>query len=767
MQRRRLFHTSVIYTLALGSIASGARAQTAPSLCPSSSYQAPSATTPAAPPAAAAQKKTAANTSTPKKLSVDSGKIDITSDHATIGLDGNATLQGNVSIRQGDRHITANEAHFNSKTNDVKTDSGGVEYEDPLMRVTGEGGSYSPAAGADFRAAQFELLQRAARGSADKLRLTPQGVLDLEGVTYTTCPAAAPAWRMKASRITLDTRDKLGTGRSARVEFEGVPLVYLPWVSFPLGNERKSGFLFPSLGVSSRSGFILQVPYYWNIAPNLDFTFEPMEYTRRGTDLGGDFRYLTENQHGELSWNYLPDDDVYRKSRSRVKLTHVTELPDDFRFTIDAQNVSDTSYFEDFAQAPEGTSTAFVERRALLTYRDEHWRIDGEAQNFQTIDNTLDLADRPYTRVPRLAVDSDFGLGPGGRLHYGFSSEVVNFQRSVGVTGWRMDLLPEISYRLDGAGYFVRPSLAWRATQYELSDGAPGQDRSPARTLPIASFDTGLFFERDAGSHDQRRLTLEPRVMYLYVPYRQQDGLPLFDTALPDLDPVQLFRSNRYVGADRVGDANQVSVAVTSRLLDAHDGRQFLAATLGETYYFADPHVVLPDEEVRTDRRSDIVAQVSLSAFQDWSADVALQWDPQTSRSERSHFNIQYKPGPERVINVGYSYERGLIEQAEVSGAWPVARNWNVFARGVYSIEAHQALERFAGFEYRACCWRLRLGARRFVSRRPLTADTEATGPEDTALWLQLELNGLAGVGSATDTFLTEAIRGYSPAETK
>ncbi len=712
-----------------------------------------------------------------RKPGIKDGAIDMHSDHATFDVNGNGTLKGNVSVSQGDRHLHAEELQYNAKTNGFKTDSS-LEYEDPVVKITGNGGAYSPSEGADFRSATFDLQQRAARGSADAMKLTPQGVIDLKGVRFTTCPKEEEAWQIKAKSVTLDTGSRIGEARSATVRFQGVPILYLPWLSFPLSNERKSGFLYPTIGNNSRSGASISIPYYWNIAPNADMTFEPIEYSRRGPDLGGELRYMNASDHGELTWNFLPHDSVFDAGRSRVKLTNVMELPGDFRFSINAENVSDTRYFEDFAQGPEGTSTAFIPQQAALTYRDEHWKVDGGIQHYRTTDYTLLPVDRPYARLPSLAASGDFAWGPAEHLRYGFQSEVVNFHRSVEafeatapgslenvclrvpdpcVNGWRVDVMPGASLNFDAPGYFIRPGVAWRATQYELDNTQPGEDRSPTRTLPIASVDTGLVFEREAGSHDQRRITLEPRVLYLYVPYRHQDRLPLFDTGLPDLDPVELFRDNRYVGADRIGDANQVSVGVTSRLLDSRDGRQFLTATVGQIYYFNDPRVLLPNERPRADNRSDFVAQLALTAFQDWSADIGLQWNPQAAQTERSEVNIQYKPSGQAVINVGYRYQRDVLEQAEVSSSWPVSDAWNLFVRGIYSIQDHKPLERFAGFEYRACCWRVRLGGRSFVSSR--------SGSSDTGVYLQLELTGLASVGSESDSFLTTAIRGYVPAD--
>ncbi len=764
---------SWIAIVVLGSMMPAARAAGPP--CPS---QNPA---PAAPGGAAAQAVTIpAPGSKLTAATPASAPLDITSDGGVIDLgNGRMTLMGNVVVRQGDRTLRAEQVQVDRANQSVRSE-GRIEYDDPLVHVTGASGSYSAASGGSFQSAQFELHQRSVRGSARRLELTPRGAVRLEGVTFTTCPVQINSWQLKARSIVLDTHAELGTAHDAAVDFQGVPLMYLPWASFPLSSERKSGFLFPSIGNTTTSGAQLAVPYYWNIAPNADFTFQPVEYSKRGPDLGGDLRFLTPDQHGELQWNYLPDDRVFGASRSRVQLNDTVQLPAGFRLTVDAQNVSDPQYFQDFSQTPEGTSTAFLNRSADLSYRDPNWIVDAEAQQYQTIDDvTLPVTERPYARVPRLVVDSDYVYA--GLLHYGFDSEVVDFEHpagSVGPDGWRTDFMPQLSLDLTGAGYFLRPAFAWRVTQYQLEDTAPGEPRSPSRSLPVSSLDSGLVFERETGSRNQRELTLEPRILYLDVPYRNQNDLPVFDTAIPDLNPVELFRDNRYVGADRVSDANQLAVGVTSRLLDAQNGTQYLAATIGQAYYFQAPRVTLPGETPITDKHSDFVAQITLTAFQDWSSDLGVQWDPQNERSERTQLDLQYKPQSDAVINLTYRYERFQVvpefvegvqqpcllagcdqqgfDQVDLSAAWPIRQRWSIFTREVYDLRDKEQLETFAGFEYRACCWRLRLGARRFLST--------FGGTFDTGIWLQLELAGLAGVGSASDTSLTEEIRGYTPA---
>jgi LPS-assembly protein len=738
------------------------------------------------------------------------GVIDLTSDKAIWGLDGNGTLSGHVVVRQGQRVVKSDDAEYQSADNGVEV-QGKVDYEDPLIHVTGIHGHYSATGGATFRDATFELPQRDAHGVAQLVDLTPGGILRLQDVTFSTCPETEETWQIHAGTLTLDNGQHTGVARDATVDFADVPVFYLPWLSFPLDDERKTGFLFPSIGTNSRSGFELSTPWYWNIAPNEDLLLNPTYYTRRGVDLGGDARYMTDDQHGELVWQFLPYDaqaaseGLANHDRSFVHLTQTTELPDDFRLSIDAANASDPLYFQDFSTGPEGSSVAYLQRSAELSYRDENWRLSGQFEEYQTLDaieQLLDPTQRPYARVPQIVADSDFVVGPAGLLHYGFDSEVTNFSRDIGVTGWRMDLRPDATLHFEGPGYFVRPGIAYEVTQYELDNTATGQSRDPSRALPTASLDTGLIFDRAAGTDGRRTLTLEPRLLYVYTPYRDQDQLPLFDTGVPDLNIVELFRTNRFVGLDRIGDANQVTAAVTSRLLQTSTGQQFLSATLGQTYYFQPTKVQIPLEST-TGLRSDIVAEVELTAYKNWSVNLGEEWNPDTSKTDRTIVELQFKPADDAVVNLAYRFQpdtpaelqaqaeavaalysqtyaseiaQGLtptqarlqatvlaqaystpnsLDQVEVSTAWPILRNWNAYGRVVYALDQHQMLERFAGFEYHGCCWGVRILARRALSN--------STGRQDTGIFLQLELNGLASVGSQAGTFLGNAIRGYSP----
>lgn len=680
--------------------------------------------------------------------------VEVSSDSAQIGVDGAALLSGRVELRQGERRLDAEEVRYDRASGQFSV-RGTLTYTDGSITARGDTGRYDAASGASLEDAEFDLPERPARGAAERMQIGTDGRVRLSEVWFSTCPDASPDWRIRARSIELDTRTRNGTGRNAAVEFLGVPILYLPYISFPLGEQRKSGFLVPDAGFSSRSGVELAVPYYFNLAPNYDLLVEPRFYEKRGLDAGATFRYLTRTNRGEIRANLLPGDMVRDTDRHWLRLRHRTELPAGWRLDLDAADVSDAEYFEDFAAGADGTSTAFLQRVARLSYRDEHWRVRGEFQQFQTIDRALQPIDRPYAQVPRIAVRGEGRHDAGLPLSYSLDAEVVNFERDTGVTGWRTDATSRVALDFGSPAYYLRPAAGVRYTRYALDNVASGATTSPSRSLPFAALDAGLLLERPAVDGRVQRITLEPRLLYLWTPYRDQDDLPVFDTRVPDLNFVQLFRGERYVGADRVSDANEVSLGVTSRFYDGASGRQLLAATIGQTLHLEAPRVRLPGEP-RIGSKSDLVAQLAVTRWQNFNVNLGVQWNPQQSRSERRQVRIQYRPQGDRALNLAYRFQDQRLEQTELSGAWPITRRWSAFGRLVYDLQERSTLEQFGGVEYGACCWRLRLVGRRFVSSR--------TGERDSGIYLQLELNGLASVGSSADTFLEEAIRGYSAA---
>jgi LPS-assembly protein len=669
-----------------------------------------------------------------------------------LDADGNVQIDGGVVAHQGEHRLSAEHLSLDKAREHIEV-RGKVEYRNPQLIVRGNTGSFVDGEAA-FEGASFELPLQPARGAASALSLNRTGILRLTDVFYTTCPEGQADWQIKARSVAIDTNRSVGTARDARIEFLGVPILRLPVISFPVGNARKSGLLFPSLGSSTTSGAHLSIPYYFNIAPTQDLTLTPTYYSSRGLDLEGEYRFLTHSSRGEILGNLLPDDRKTGETRTRLQLRSVTALPRGWRLTLDAENVSDARYFEDFSEGADGSSIAFLPRRLQLSYRDDHLDAGLLLRNFQTLDQDLPQLDRPHTEVPRLYARGNWTLAGALPLTYGLDTEAVAFRHSDDVQGWRFDAVPRVGLDYTGAGYFLRPTLTVDTTHYRLQNTLPGSDNSPRRTLPILSLDGGLQFERGNGRRGQRRITLEPRLMYLYVPYRDQTALPVFDTGEPDLNWIELFRSNRYSGIDRISDANQLNAGVTTQLYSSSNGTRFLAMTFGQAFYFRTPRVRLPDEAPHTGNSSDLIAQVELQAFKNWNVSSGLQWDHRDARTEKAEVQLRYQPQARSVVNLGYRYQRDRQEQLDVSAAWPVTDSWRLYGRALYSIRESQSIEHFAGFEYSSCCWNLRAVARDYVSRR--------SGERDRSIYLQLELKGLSNVGLAADAFLERAIRGYS-----
>jgi LPS-assembly protein len=656
-------------------------------------------------------------------------------------------------IRMGDRVVRGTKATLDAQGN-LQFD-GDFSYQDPTILLRGQSGSLEDS-GATASDASFELLQQPGRGEAKMIRQTATGALELDRVSYTSCPKNATDWILRSQRITLDLDRERGVGRNTRVEFKGIPVLYLPWISFPLSSTRQSGLLFPTFGSSTRNGATFSLPWYLNLAPNRDLTLTPTIYTRRGLNLGAEFRLLQLRGQGTLQLDWLPLDRIANASRNHVKLDTSWKLPADWRFSINAERVGDSQYFEDFTQGTQVSSTAFLAQRIELTRRSDAWRLGAVALQFQTLDESLQALDRPYAQLPQLSARGRFDLANNFRAI--LESELVNFSRAAGVEGWRALLTPNLSWQYTKPGYFVRPSLSWNLSQYQLRRVAAGMSAAPTLNVPELIFDAGLNLQRAVGRNQNRQLTLEPRLLYVNIPYRDQTQLPIFDSGLPDPNFVALFRPNRYVGVDRIGDANRLALGVTTRMYESTTGQQYLNATFGESFNFQTPRVSLPNETLDTRQRSSLVANVDLRGYRQFGMRLDMAWNPELSSTEKLQVTLQYLKAGNQLINLGYRFDRNNgVRQLDASGVWPVGQRWEVYGRSVYSLQDRNSIDNFAGLRFRGDCWGLRAVVRRSISSRD--------GQRETGIYLQFELSGLSSVGTGADTFLQQSIQGYSAAK--
>jgi LPS-assembly protein len=599
--------------------------------------------------------------------------------------------------------------------------------------------AFSKTVRADAKAVFFE--------GENKKRLTD--------ASFTTCAADKDDWYIKASEITLNDYTDTGTAKNARIEFKGLPILYTPYISFSFNEQRKSGFLAPTMGTTSRSGFELLTPYYWNIAPNMDATLATRALTKRGIQFQGEFRYMQENFSGINNIEYLPSDLTTNESRYFANLKHKHNFGNGWSAGYSIEKVSDDQYFSELSTRIVTTSRVNLPQQFNVDYVDDTWRFNALAQKFQTL--AVDPRSYPYERLPQMTL---IGNKDYGSVNANLYTQLVAFDTNANdpnngfrQTGTRFTMYPSISLPINKTYGYITPKLGIHHTSYNLNNIASNLE-TQQRTLPIFSVDGGLYFDRDfkIGNRGYSQ-TLEPRLFYVYIPNRKQDNIPVFDTALTDLNFSSLFTENQFVGNDRINNANQISFALTSRFIESSTGAQRLSASIGQRYYFADQKVNIPGLPTRQNNSSDIIAGISGQLKNSWLVDAFWQYNTDDSNSVRSTITGRYNPEPGKTLNLSYSYRQDSIDQTDFSSQWPLGKGFYGIGRVNYSFRENRIVETIAGLEYDAGCWQARS-----VLQRVSTATADA----NYALFFQLQLGGLASIGANPLKVIQRNIPGYT-----
>lgn len=680
----------------------------------------------------------------------EEGQIVVSSDTARIEKLQTYHFEGNVIFRQTDGILTTDHAIYDRVNNKVYAEGAVRMQTGQHVLIGNKADVHVDSDKATINDAEFWLVENHLRGTAQSISIISEDVLDLKKVSFTSCDKGKEDWVLRSSELHLDFAANKGVARHARVEFKQVPFLYLPYMSLPI-KGRKTGFLAPNFGTSNSSGTEISLPYYFNIAPNRDATLTPRYLSKRGVQLAGEVRYLHKKYEGKLEVEYLNDDKAFNElDRTYAAFFHTGNPSRGWRADVQYRYASDDRYFDDFWNNLSASSLTHLERFLDVEYKAKDWRAMGKVQTFQTIDETIAEVDRPYQRLPQLQLVTNPYF-----LNYGWetaaATELVHFFRDDGVTGTRFDLAPEIAWPHHASAGFVDPTVTLRYTHYSLASNDPLYPGQIDRTIPQASLDSGLFFEREIES-DQGQLlqTLEPRLYYLYVPYKDQDDIPIFDTTLPLFSFSELFRDNRFSGVDRIGDANQLSFSLTTRFFN-DSGNELLVATLGQIYYFQDREVVLPGVEPDTRSQSDITGMLSSQWNRKVRAMASFEWDPLSSQVDKGSFEFRYRFSHDKITNLAYRYEVDAIDQVDLSILWPLRQQWKAYLRYYYSFLDDISLEAVGGIEYESCCWAVRLMYRDYIS--DLATDTR-----NDSILFQFELKGLASVGrkvkSAFDTGL-------------
>lgn len=703
---------------------------------------------------------------------------DIEGDRLGGVKDQSVEYQGNVALTRGDQFLGTDKLTYNEDT-ETYVAEGNVRYQDSGMRVVAERAEGNQSKDEHkIEDLRYQLVERRGNGGADSIELSgAKGRLNHS--TYTTCPPGDKRWELRAKRIDVDTDKGMGVARNATLRIGKIPVLYVPWFMFPIDDTRKTGLLYPSISNSDRNGFDYRQPIYLNLAPNYDLTLTPRIMTNRGESLETEFRYLVPRGRGTIAGMYMPKDDLRDRDRGYFVFNGVQSLSRHWQARSNLIWISDPHYFEDFSNSLNGVAIRQSTSRIGVWGRGHYWTSSIYANHYQVADPSLTERNLPFSSKPRANFSWEQPLREW--LVVGFDAEAVNFQKDDAVIndvrfefpgGSRLDLKPYVSVPLEGASWFVRPTAAWRYTTYRLDEEFTEDigDRTPTRSLPILSVDSGLFFDRDFrwgdGSYIQ---TLEPRLFYLYAPYREQNDYPVFDTGALTFSWGQLFRDNRYSGADRQADANQLTTALTSRILRGADGHEKISASIGQIRYFEDSQVRLPTERVLPQGKSSWVTDVDWSPTDNWRLGASYQWDSRMRREDLASLRAQYLLKDDGIINLTYRYRRNLafradrpesesnnpdlLKQVDFSFLYPINETWSAVGRYYYSLLDHKKLETIAGVQWESCCVAARLVARRWVKN--------SEGDIDSGLLFEIELKGLGSGGQDTRRVLRRAILGY------
>lgn len=667
-------------------------------------------------------------------------------------------FEGEVNLRYRDMHVHAPLLHYSPESGNAELRQGGV-FGSPRLAVRAKDGLYNAGdETGSFNQAEYLMKNEhgmVAIGGAEKVELNREHQQGLfHNVTWTTCERVSPTWNLKAKDLRIDNVEERAYAHDVTFRVKDTPMFYLPYLSFPVSDKRATGFLLPSAGSSSARGVEVYVPYYLNIAPNQDATFALRPMVKRGVMLEGEYRFMNEKHQFETQGAYLPFDlKEDNQDRWSVRARHQYQINDQWRTDTLYQSVSDLNYLETF-KSPIRTHDDW--------YFERYFRVDGNTpygnvlfrfQDFERTDADVLPGSDPYSRLPQLHYNNAWNIEG---LRIGLHGDATRFVKDGLGAANRFDSEVSVAYRIDKPYGFLEPQAGVRFTHYDFSSRDDDlRGRKVNRTLPTLSLDGQLEFERAFNwAGEGWTQTLEPRLFYLYTPYKDQSMLPLFDSAEHDLSWDMLFARNRFSGADRIGDANQLTTAVTTRFFRESDGQEKLNLSVGNIVYFKDRQVRLYGSEPEREGRSALVFSGHYNIDRHWSLGGIGFWDTSKNEMRRDRIKLRYTLDDDRFVDLSHYYNRDQYDQVSLSGVWRVNERWRGFARQDYSFHAARPFNTVLGVEYNDCCWAWRLAGRHY-------RDSPESNDKHNAVYLEFVFKGLGNMGSRSGAMLGNQIDGF------
>ena len=680
-------------------------------------------------------------------------------------------LEGDAILRRGDTVIRADRLEYYQPDDlakargNVRINRAGNVFEGPLVELKVE--SFEGF----FNQPRYHFLQNDGHGEADRVDFIDDKRMVIRNATFTTCkrlagPSWLPDWILRAATLHLDYEEDVGQAEGAVLSFKGVPILPVPYLSFPLSDRRKSGFLPPTLGLGNINGPEVTVPYYWNIAPNRDATFSPTLMTKRGVDLGAEFRYLENAYSGGMRANFMPSDQLRGSNRWGLAATHKGNVDTGIEaiggvgLNLNLNRVSDDNYWRDFTRTTPSLTQRLLANDAAVSWSRGFFSASVRALKWQTLQDVTSPITPPYDRLPQVA--GRYARTNVSGFDVSVDADYTQFEAAQALTGQpnakRIYSLAQISHPWVGLASFITPKVQLHATNYQFDAPLANGALSAGRVVPTFSLDSGLVFERDTSYFGRAFLqTLEPRAFYVATPFRDQSLLPNYDSGANDFNFASVFTENAFGGNDRISDSNLLTLGLSTRLLDPQTGAEAVRLGVAQRLRFKDQNVTLPGGTPVAERLSDILLGASVNWSPQWTLDSTVQFNPKAEQSVRSTIGARYSPGNYRVVSASYRYQRDASEQLDVAWQWPLNDlwgdrgqdlgagrgqgdgRWYSVGRLNYSLADRKVVDAVLGLEYDAGCW---LG--RIVLQRLQTSVSSV----NQRILFQLELVGFSRLGS-------------------